>query len=126
MLAALHQHRLDGLSFTAVVFTNLTRDHLDYHGTMEAYFESKALLIGLLARDGSAVLNADDPAWHALPALSSGASRLTFGVTARADVRAEEVRFEPRGSSWRLVTPDGSADVQLPLIGDFNVANALG
>lgn len=123
---ALHQHRLDGLSFTAVVFTNLTRDHLDYHGTMESYLESKALLIGLLAPDGSAVLNADDPAWHALPALSSGASRLTFGVTARADVRAEEVRFEPRGSSWRLVTPDGSADVQLPLIGDFNVANALG
>ena len=126
---ALHQHRLDGLTFAAVVFTNLTRDHLDYHGTMESYRESKALLIGLLAPDGSAVLNADDPAWHALPALlalPSRASRLTFGVRGRADVRAEEVRFEPRGSSWRLVTPDGSADVQLPLIGDFNVANALG
>ena len=47
-------------------------------------------------------------------------------MTARADVRAADVRFEPRVSSWRLVTPDGSADVQLPLIGDFNVANALG
>ena len=123
---ALHQHRLDGLSFAAVVFTNFTRDHLDYHGTMESYLASKALLIGLLAPDGSAVLNADDPSWDALPALPSRASRLTFGLAARADVRAEDVRFEPRGSSWRLVTPDGSADVQLPLIGDFNVSNALG
>lgn len=123
---ALHQHRLDGLSFAAVVFTNFTRDHLDYHGTMESYFASKALLIGLLAPDGTAVVNADDPAWGALPALSSPATHLTFGVTASADVRGEDVKFEPHGSSWRLVTSDGSADVQLPLIGDFNVANALG
>ena len=123
---ALHQHRLDGLSFAVVVFTNLTRDHLDYHSTMESYLASKALLIGLLAPDGSVVINADDPAWDALPSAISGTTRLTFGVSTRADVRAEDVRFESRGSAWRLVTPDGSADVQLPLIGEFNVANALG
>jgi UDP-N-acetylmuramoyl-L-alanyl-D-glutamate--2,6-diaminopimelate ligase len=110
--------------FAAAVFTNLTRDHLDYHGTMAAYFAAKASLVSHLAEGGVAVVNADDPAWDALPP----APRLvTFGAAgAGADVRAEDVTYGARGSSWRLVTPTGSAPVQLPLIGDFNVANALG
>jgi UDP-N-acetylmuramoyl-L-alanyl-D-glutamate--2,6-diaminopimelate ligase len=120
---ALHQHRLDGLAFSAAVFTNLTRDHLDYHLTMDAYLEAKALLIGLLAPGGTAVLNADDAAWRKLPAPPK---RLTFGLDSAADVRAAHVRFESRGSTWRLLTPAGEADVHLPLIGDFNIANALG
>ncbi len=119
---ALHQHRVDTLRFAAAVFTNLTRDHLDYHGTMEAYFAAKALLVDLLTDDGVAVTNADDRAWEALP---PAPRRVRFGLDARADVRAERVRFAPRGSSWTLVAREERHDVTLPLIGDFNVDNAL-
>jgi UDP-N-acetylmuramoyl-L-alanyl-D-glutamate--2,6-diaminopimelate ligase len=120
---SLAQHRVDGIQFAAAVFTNLTRDHLDYHGTMEAYFAAKASLASHLARNGTAVVNADDRAWDALP---PAPRRVTFGVaSARADVRAERVQYAAAGSTWRLVTPSGAADVRLPLIGDFNVANAL-
>lgn len=120
---ALDQQRVGALRFRAGVFTNLTRDHLDYHGTMDAYREAKARLIGLLATDGVAVVNADDPAWTALP---PAPRRLTFGMQAEAEVRADEVRFTPRGSAWLLRTADGARPVALPLIGEFNVANALG
>src|SRR5690606_24252624 len=64
---SLDQGRLDGLTFTAGVFTNLTRDHLDYHGTMDAYLAAKLRLLGLLSLDGAAVINIDDPAWLAIP-----------------------------------------------------------
>ena len=65
---SLDQRRVDGLEFDAVVFTNLTRDHLDYHGTMEAYLKAKARLLDYLKRDGAAVINADAPEWQsALP-----------------------------------------------------------
>jgi len=121
---ALHQQRVAGVTFAAGVFTNLTRDHLDYHGTMDAYRDAKALLIKALAPSGAAVVNADDPAWRDLPR----APRVVrFGLSdATADVRAADVRFAPRGSAWLLTTADGARPVALPLIGDFNVANALG
>jgi len=121
---ALHQQRVLGVRFAAAVFTNLTRDHLDYHGSMDAYFKAKALLVSRLAPDGAAVVNADDPAWLRL----SGAPRtLRFGLDAEsADVRATDVRFTPRGSEGMLRTPAGTAPFRLPLIGDFNVVNALG
>jgi UDP-N-acetylmuramoyl-L-alanyl-D-glutamate--2,6-diaminopimelate ligase len=128
---ALHQGRLEGLRFAAAVFTNLTRDHLDYHVTMEAYLAAKALLIPLLAEDGTAVVNADDTAWAMLP---KGPRNITFGLAGRADVRAVDVRYGPRGSEWDLVIdarhlPGGIIErhpVRLPLIGDFNIANAIG
>jgi UDP-N-acetylmuramoyl-L-alanyl-D-glutamate--2,6-diaminopimelate ligase len=119
---ALHQHRVDTLRFAAAVFTNLTRDHLDYHGTMEAYFAAKAMLLGLLTNDGVAVTNADDRAWDSLP---PSPRRVRFGFETGADVRAEHVRFMPRGSEWTLVAGGERQHVTLPLIGDFNVANAL-
>ena len=121
---ALHQQRVLGVRLDVAVFTNLTRDHLDYHGTMEAYLEAKARLIAMLTAAGTAVVNADDPAWRALPA---SPRTLRFGLAdAAADVRATDVRFTPRGSTWTLESPIGSAPVILPLIGDFNVLNALG
>ncbi len=128
---ALHQQRVLGVRFDAAVFTNLTRDHLDYHGTMEAYLAAKALLIRLLRDDGAAVVNADDPAWMQLPAAPRS---LRFGMAAAgargdalpADVTAHDVRFTPRGSEWTLHAGGERAAVRLPLIGDFNVANALG
>ena len=120
---ALHQQRVEGLRFDAAVFTNLTRDHLDYHRTMEDYFAAKALLVKYLAPLGVAVRNADDPAWAAL----SGAPRwCSYGVLdAAADVAAREVVCDPRGSNWVLSAGGRSAAVRLPLIGDFNVTNAV-
>ena len=121
---SLHQRRVEGVRFDAAVFTNLTRDHLDYHGTMEAYLAAKASLVPQLSHDGVAVVNDDDRAWDALPVAPR---RVTFGVTStRADVRAERLEFDSAGSTWRLTTKDASADVHLSLMGDFNVANALG
>ena len=119
---SLDQRRVDGLEFDVVVFTNLTRDHLDYHGTMEKYLQAKALLLDYQKPGGTAVINADAEEWRAL---KLRARPITFGVHAPADIRAENIRFTSEGSEWTLVTPRESADVRLPLIGDVNVENAL-
>jgi len=119
---SLDQRRVDGLEFDVVVFTNLTRDHLDYHGTMENYLRAKTRLLDYVKPDGTTVVNADATEWKAL---ESRSRTLTFAVRASADVRAEEVRFTPNGSEWRLVTSGGTVTVSLPLIGDVNVENAL-
>ena len=134
---SLEQRRIEGMRFDVGVFTNLTRDHLDYHGTMELYFDAKARLVSHLSPHGVAVVNADDVAWTALP---PAPRRLKFGSRGQgAEIWAEDVRFNPRGSAWTLVvepSPVASrvgvageaqrAAVKLPLIGDFNVVNALG
>ncbi|HEX3868526.1 MAG TPA: UDP-N-acetylmuramoyl-L-alanyl-D-glutamate--2,6-diaminopimelate ligase [Gemmatimonadaceae bacterium] len=121
---ALDQHRVAGLSFDAAVFTNLTRDHLDYHGTMERYFAAKAKLVNLVAATGTVVVNMDDPVWQWLP--RDRGRFIGFSERSIADVCARDVRFGPRGSAWTLAIGAESAAVQLPLIGDFNVTNALG
>ena len=119
---SLDQGRVEGLRYRAAIFTNLTRDHLDYHGTFERYFEAKARLSSYLTADGVEVVNAEDPAWARLP---PGHRRITFGE-ALGDVRAEHVRTDGTGSHFTLLAPQGRADVHLPLLGRFNVANALG
>jgi UDP-N-acetylmuramoyl-L-alanyl-D-glutamate--2,6-diaminopimelate ligase len=119
---SLEQRRVDGLEFDVAVFTNLTRDHLDYHGTMEAYLQAKARLVEYLKKDGTAVTNADAPEWGSL---KPAPNRLSFAVRAPADISARNVRYTPDGSEWTLETPRGSAPVKLPLIGDVNVENAL-
>jgi UDP-N-acetylmuramoyl-L-alanyl-D-glutamate--2,6-diaminopimelate ligase len=119
---SLDQRRVDGLEFDVAVFTNLTRDHLDYHGTMESYLEAKARLLDYLKAQGTAIINADAPEWQSLKPRSRP---LTFAAREPADVCAQDVRYTSEGSEWRLVTPRGSADVSLPLIGDINVENAL-
>jgi len=121
---SLDQHRIDGITFDAAVFTNLTRDHLDYHGTMEAYFAAKAKLISYLTSTGTAVINADDPVWQSLP---PAPHTLTFSAAGRpASLRAERVRYAQRGSEWSLMADGREYEVHLPLIGAFNVENALG
>ena len=119
---SLDQRRVDGLEFDVAVFTNLTRDHLDYHGTMEKYFEAKTRLLDYLKAEGTVIINADAPEWQSLRPRSRP---LTFAARQSADIRAKDIRYTSEGSKWRLVTPRGSADVALPLIGDINVENAL-
>jgi UDP-N-acetylmuramoyl-L-alanyl-D-glutamate--2,6-diaminopimelate ligase len=119
---ALAQHRLDALSFAAGVFTNLTRDHLDYHGEMESYLAAKLRLAELVRPDGVLSVNADDPAWASLhrdPRLVS------WGSAAGADLRVTDVDALALGSRFTVEGRFGAAEVALPLPGDFNVANAL-
>ncbi len=118
---ALDQHRIHGVTFDAAVFTNITRDHLDYHGTMEDYFAAKAKLISYLKGAGVAVVNGDQPEWVSLPIAPR---TLTYGTRA-GDVRADDITYDATGSNWTLRAGDDHAQVRLPLVGDFNVINAL-
>ena len=121
---SLHQLRVEGVLFDAVVFTNLTRDHLDYHGTMEEYFRAKARLLDYLLPHGTVVYNLDEPAWTELRT-----DRRRVGFSERvmtAEVHSDQVHFSPRGSAWTLALDKERLPVRLPLIGDFNVMNALG
>ncbi len=119
---SLDQGRLDGLSFDAALFTNLTRDHLDYHGTMDAYLAAKLKLSTLLTPGGVEVVNLDDDAWLAI---APRTPRVTFGLHPAADVRATEVTMSAAGSRFCLSGRFGVTEIRLPLLGDFNVANAL-
>ena len=118
---SLDQGRVDGLVFRAAIFTNLTRDHLDYHKSMEEYFRAKAKLLQFLAPDGLAVVNADDPAWRKL---RREHRRVEFGEHG-GEVTARRLTLDASGARFELVTPTGSVAVRLPLLGRFNVANAL-
>jgi len=121
---ALHQRRVEGVLFDVAVFTNLTRDHLDYHGTMDEYLRAKARLLELLLPHGVVAYSLDDTAWTALRTVRR---RIAFSErVTTAEVHAENVRFGARGSEWTLALVNERAPVRLPLIGDFNVSNALG
>ena len=123
---ALDQARMAAARFDAAVFTNLTRDHLDYHQTMEAYRDAKLRLLHLLKPGGAAVLNADDETWRGVA--SPVGRTVRFGVerAGDADVAAEGVRVGAGGMEFTLRTPDGAAPVALPIFGGFNVSNAVG
>jgi UDP-N-acetylmuramoyl-L-alanyl-D-glutamate--2,6-diaminopimelate ligase len=116
----LDQHRVDGTRFACAVFTNLSQDHLDYHGTLEAYFEAKAKLFTPALAD-RAVVNVDDPAGRRLVAASS-IPIVTFGLDSDADVRATGVEVSPDGVRFVV---DG-LEVKSRLRAPFNVSNCLG
>jgi UDP-N-acetylmuramoyl-L-alanyl-D-glutamate--2,6-diaminopimelate ligase len=125
---ALDQGRAAGLNFDVAVFTNLTRDHLDYHGTMDNYFAAKRLLF-----DGTvypaprvAVINAHDPRARQLSAaaLNAGAEVRTYGI-GMGDWSAASYSLTPGGAVFHLVTPVGSAHVTSRLAGEVNILNLI-
>jgi UDP-N-acetylmuramoyl-L-alanyl-D-glutamate--2,6-diaminopimelate ligase len=117
--------RVYGVSFEVAVFTNLTRDHLDFHGDMDAYFAAKRRLFDtLLAPTGRAVINAEDDRARELAAVSR-APVWTYAVDGPADFRAEDVQLRLDATRFRLRSPLGDFAVETPLIGRFNVQNAL-
>jgi UDP-N-acetylmuramoyl-L-alanyl-D-glutamate--2,6-diaminopimelate ligase len=120
---SLDQDRVAGLRFNAAVFTNVTRDHLDYHGDQASYLAAKLKLARYLAPDGRQVVNADDSSWQALP---PGPGRLSFAIESQADVRARDIAGDATGMRFTLVSGGGSVPVRLPLLGRYNVENALG
>ncbi len=128
---ALAQERTRGLEWDVAVFTNLTQDHLDFHGTMENYFESKAKLFTQLAHQRkktkpAAVINIDDRYGARLVAKIDKSVRvITFGMGMRADFRASNYRMEFGGTSYQLDAGAKSYLVRVPLIGRFNVANSV-
>ncbi len=122
---ALELGRVDGVHFAAAIFTNLTQDHLDFHASMEEYFQAKRrLFVGGAERPGLCVVNVDDPYGRRLAAELPGA--VTFAIDGDADYRARDVRMDFAGCRFTLVSPAGERPVALPLPGRFNVANALG
>jgi len=128
---AIVQRRVHGVEFDVVAFTNLTQDHLDYHGTMERYFEAKALLFeqaaGQQRKAAVAVINADDRHGEKLVnRLQNRMEVLTFGMGVRAMFRAGNLRTEFSGTSFSLDAGGRQYLVRTPLVGRFNVYNALG
>jgi UDP-N-acetylmuramoyl-L-alanyl-D-glutamate--2,6-diaminopimelate ligase len=124
---ALAQDRVRCIEWDCAVFTNLTQDHLDYHGTMEKYFEAKSLLftgLGAQKKKATAVINADDRYGAKLIPLCQ-VPVLTYGLGVRADFRASEVKTDFSGTSYQLDARGKSFLVRLPLIGRFNVYNSL-
>jgi UDP-N-acetylmuramoyl-L-alanyl-D-glutamate--2,6-diaminopimelate ligase len=130
----LDQGRVNGVSFDTAVFTNLSQDHLDYHKTLEAYFEAKSKLFRV-AGLRSAVINLDDEFGRIL-ADKYGNQLTVYGYSLLSDieplaaytdhiVHAQTVKPTRHGSRINVVTPDGAGYFELPLLGRFNVANAL-
>ena len=126
---ALALHRVDGVEFDVAVFTNLTQDHLDFHGTFDAYRAAKARLFSLLATGGkprrTAVINADDPAGHSMVA-GLRLPILTFGLGGGAAVRPRRFESSMAGIRMDVETPRGTLHVTSPLVGEHNVMNLLG
>jgi UDP-N-acetylmuramoyl-L-alanyl-D-glutamate--2,6-diaminopimelate ligase len=116
---ALELRRADGIHFAAAVFTNLSQDHLDFHGDMETYFVAKRRLFES-SLVGVRIANTDDPYGRRLIADFPGT--VTFGIEADADYRAVGMR---RDGAFTAVTPDGEFAARVPLPGRFNVSNAL-
>ncbi len=121
---ALDQQRVAGVMFAGAGFTNLTQDHLDYHGTMENYAASKARLFEMLSEDAVAVINCDDK-WNSRMTAGCHARLIRFGFSQAADYRARDFKITAQGTHFILHTPDGSAEVHMPMIGRHNIENAL-
>ena len=128
---ALALRKLRGCEVDIAVFTNLSPEHLDFHGTLQSYLEAKGILFGMLGQSAdkgvpkTAVLNADDPHWQYLVDRAAGASVITYGIDAHADVQGTVLSADASGSRVRVEARGETVEIALPLVGRFNVHNAL-
>lgn len=128
---ALVLHRVDECEFDVGVFTNLTQDHLDFHGTMERYAQAKAILFRRLGAgrtkpgEAAAVLNADDP-WTPFMAQDTTARVIRFGIESPAEVRVSARSLTLAGIRATAETPWGPLEIVSPLVGQHNLSNILG
>jgi UDP-N-acetylmuramoyl-L-alanyl-D-glutamate--2,6-diaminopimelate ligase len=120
---ALSLGRVEGMRFAAAVFTNLTRDHLDFHADMEDYFQAKRHLFELLPRDRPAIINADDPRAAAL--VETAGQSITYGIARTADVVPGTLSYSLEGLAFQVTTPRGPLNVRSALVGRPNVYNIL-
>lgn len=125
---ALAQDRVSGCEYDVAVFSNLTQDHLDFHRTMEEYFLAKLRLFtgltGTSKPNKRAIVNVDDPAGDRIKQLCP-APVWSYGLNAKADLRAEHVRLSLGGTTFTAATPAGSFSVESQLVGEHNVYNLL-
>ena len=128
---ALALRKVRGIDVDVAVFTNISPEHLDFHGTLQAYLEAKGILFEMLTQASdkgvpkAAVLNADDPHWRYLADRAVGARIISYGIDALADVQATVIAADATGSTVKLTAFGDSVDLRLPLVGRFNVHNAL-
>jgi len=125
---ALEQKRVCAVEFDVAIFTNLTQDHLDYHGTMENYFAAKKKLFAALAdanKRAGAVINLDDAFGARLSKETCVEAPLTFGLNQGAKIRATQIKLAPDATEMVIETPAETFSCRLPLIGRHNVYNAL-
>jgi UDP-N-acetylmuramoyl-L-alanyl-D-glutamate--2,6-diaminopimelate ligase len=123
---AIELHRADALRFDVAVFTNLTRDHLDYHETMESYFAAKEKLFNgsLGSSPRVSVINLDDE-YGCMLLRSAKGDRTTYGLGQLADVGTDDFKLSPRGIAFTARTPVGEVEIVSPLVGRFHVYNTL-
>lgn len=120
---ALHQGRIGEARLAAAVMLNLSRDHLDYHQTPEAYRDAKLGIVDLCLPNGVLVVNADEPAWGDIRA--NDRRTIRFGSAEPSNVRAKDMRAAPGGMRFTLCIGDDALPVTLPLLGEYNISNAL-
>jgi UDP-N-acetylmuramoyl-L-alanyl-D-glutamate--2,6-diaminopimelate ligase len=121
---ALELSRVAACHFRAAVFTNLTQDHLDFHGDLTRYRGTKAKLFAMVAPEGVSIVNADDPSGAAMTERSRGRV-ITYGIDAPAEVQASDLALAPNGTHFTVRWPEGTQRLSLRLPGRFNVSNAL-
>lgn len=123
---ALAQGRIRGCKFAVAVFSNLTQDHLDFHQTMEAYFQAKALLFSPEYLAGRAIINLDDSYGQKLIAELKPEQVWSYSTTSsKADLWTDKLSYESSGVRGVLHTPKGTANFYLPLVGQYNLSNML-
>lgn len=122
----LDQHRVDAVRFDVALFTNLTRDHLDYHGSMDAYGATKTKLFAMAGLK-HAVINIDDPFGQklALDCAQRDIGTLTYGIGA-GEISARVEHMDGAGFALEVKTPQGTASIRSGLVGQFNISNLLG
>jgi UDP-N-acetylmuramoyl-L-alanyl-D-glutamate--2,6-diaminopimelate ligase len=128
---ALALDRVWGCEFEVAIFTNFTQDHLDFHGTLEEYFQSKMRLFkdrlestGSAQREGRALLNVDDPCFERIHGETSR-SVLTYAIDLPADIKSDQVQMDWKGVSFTTRTPEGDFPVTSQLVGRHNIYNIL-
>jgi len=122
---ALDQKRVSGCCFSAAIFTNFSSDHLDYHGTLESYFESKLKLFKAQGLE-LAIINADDPKAHEILKYTNAKRVLLYGIHhSTADFKVENFRTSLEGTSAEVITPQGKVELKTALVGKHNLYNCL-
>ncbi len=122
--ASLSLHRVDDVAFAQAVFTSFSGDHLDFHGTMESYFEAKLSLFRRLGSDHWAIINGDDAMGPRI-IRELNCRYVTFGFSEQADIRPLKHAFGPEGTRGVLQTPRGKIEFQSRLLGRFNLMNIM-
>jgi len=123
---SLEQGRVRGLNWSRALFTNFSRDHLDYHSTMQKYFKAKSLLFSSLREEGKvkAIINMDDPKGRVLKKITKS-STVSYGLGDNCLIRAADINFSAEGLHFRLTTPTGDIPITSTLLGQVNVYNIL-